>query len=186
MGRAAPPPCGGRHRSGSTCGVPGRYSQALHGRGDPRTAEGERRTAWPFADDAGVRGRRLDDRASANSDRALRQLECRQAPSRARPAPVRDPGGAARAACARSARSSGGRRPRVTSMPVRAPCPRSRCYWHTFGSLAEALREAGFDVPMGEERLERAVDQGARCRGRSADCRSSRTGPRPGGPTHRS
>src|SRR3989441_8981867 len=33
-------------------------------------------------------------------------------------------------------------------------------YWHTFGSLAEALREAGFDVPIGEERLERAVEQG--------------------------
>jgi hypothetical protein len=34
-------------------------------------------------------------------------------------------------------------------------------YWHTFGSLRNALREAGFDVPIGEERLERAVEQGA-------------------------
>jgi hypothetical protein len=33
--------------------------------------------------------------------------------------------------------------------------------WHTFGSLAAALREAGFDVPVGEERLERAVADGA-------------------------
>jgi hypothetical protein len=33
--------------------------------------------------------------------------------------------------------------------------------WHTFGSLAAALKEAGFDVPVGEERLERAVAQGA-------------------------
>ncbi len=33
--------------------------------------------------------------------------------------------------------------------------------WHTFGSLAAALREAGFDVPVGEERLERAVASGA-------------------------
>lgn len=33
--------------------------------------------------------------------------------------------------------------------------------WHTFGSLSEALREAGFDVPSGEERLERAVGSGA-------------------------
>jgi len=33
--------------------------------------------------------------------------------------------------------------------------------WHTFGSLTEALREAGFDVPVGEERLERAVEYGA-------------------------
>jgi hypothetical protein len=34
-------------------------------------------------------------------------------------------------------------------------------YWHVFGSLRNALREAGFDVPLGEERLERAVEQGA-------------------------
>jgi hypothetical protein len=33
--------------------------------------------------------------------------------------------------------------------------------WHTFGSLSSALREAGFDVAVGEERLERAVAQGA-------------------------
>lgn len=33
--------------------------------------------------------------------------------------------------------------------------------WHTFGSLSTALREAGFDVPLGEERLERAVADGA-------------------------
>ena len=32
--------------------------------------------------------------------------------------------------------------------------------WHTFGSLTAALREAGFDVPVGEEKLERAVAQG--------------------------
>jgi hypothetical protein len=39
--------------------------------------------------------------------------------------------------------------------------PSKSLYWHTFGSLSNALREAGFDVPMGEERLERAVQQGA-------------------------
>jgi len=33
--------------------------------------------------------------------------------------------------------------------------------WHTFGSLTEALREAGFDVPVGDEKLERAVENGA-------------------------
>ena len=33
--------------------------------------------------------------------------------------------------------------------------------WHTFGSLTAALKEAGFDVPIGEERLERAVADGA-------------------------
>ncbi len=38
--------------------------------------------------------------------------------------------------------------------------PSKSLYWHTFGSLANALREAGFDVPVGEERLERAIGQG--------------------------
>ena len=38
--------------------------------------------------------------------------------------------------------------------------PSKSLYWHTFGSLAAAPREAGFDVPVGEERLERAVEQG--------------------------
>jgi hypothetical protein len=42
----------------------------------------------------------------------------------------------------------------------RGRVPSKSLYWHTFGSLAEALREAGFDVPVGEERLERAVEQG--------------------------
>jgi hypothetical protein len=39
--------------------------------------------------------------------------------------------------------------------------PSKSLYWHTFGSLSNALREAGFDVPVGEERLERAIEQGA-------------------------
>ena len=38
--------------------------------------------------------------------------------------------------------------------------PSKSLYWHTFGSLTHALREAGFDVPVGEERLERAVEAG--------------------------
>jgi hypothetical protein len=42
----------------------------------------------------------------------------------------------------------------------RGSMPSKSLYWHTFGSLAAALREAGFDVPVGEERLERAVEQG--------------------------
>ena len=43
----------------------------------------------------------------------------------------------------------------------RAEMPSKSLYWHTFGSLTTALREAGFDVPVGEERLERALEQGA-------------------------
>lgn len=42
----------------------------------------------------------------------------------------------------------------------RRSMPSKSLYWHTFGSLTNALREAGFDVPVGEERLERAIDQG--------------------------
>ena len=44
----------------------------------------------------------------------------------------------------------------------RGRLPSKSLYWHTFGSLTTALREAGFDVPVGEERLERAIDQGER------------------------
>ena len=40
--------------------------------------------------------------------------------------------------------------------------PSKSLYWHTFGSLTNALREAGFDVPVGEERVERSVEQGVR------------------------
>jgi hypothetical protein len=39
--------------------------------------------------------------------------------------------------------------------------PSKSLYWHMFGSLKNALRAAGFDVPVGEERLERAIEQGA-------------------------
>jgi len=42
----------------------------------------------------------------------------------------------------------------------RASMPSKSLYWHTFGSLKNALREAGFDVPVGEERLDRAIEQG--------------------------
>jgi hypothetical protein len=42
----------------------------------------------------------------------------------------------------------------------RESMPSKSLYWHMFGSLKNALREAGFDMPMGEERLERAIDQG--------------------------
>ena len=41
----------------------------------------------------------------------------------------------------------------------RGRMPSKSLYWHTFGSLTSALREAGFDVPVGEERLERALEQ---------------------------
>src|SRR5438105_6214410 len=43
----------------------------------------------------------------------------------------------------------------------RGAMPSKSLYWHTFGSLANALRDAGFDVAVGGERLERAIVQGA-------------------------
>ena len=55
-----------------------------------------------------------------------------------------------------------GRTPRTGDVTARRrTMPSTSSYTHTFGSLANALREAGFDVPVGEERLERAIEQGA-------------------------
>jgi hypothetical protein len=55
-----------------------------------------------------------------------------------------------------------GRTPTARDIDARrGRMPSKSLYWHTFGSLANALREAGYDVAVGEERLERAVAQGA-------------------------
>lgn len=43
----------------------------------------------------------------------------------------------------------------------RRSVPSASLYAHTFGSLANALREAGFEVLRGDERLDRALEQGA-------------------------
>ena len=54
-----------------------------------------------------------------------------------------------------------GRTPTVKDLEARrGRLPSKSLYWHTFGSLTSALKEAGFDVPIGEERLERVIDQG--------------------------
>jgi hypothetical protein len=54
-----------------------------------------------------------------------------------------------------------GRVPSAKDLDARkGAMPSKSLYWHTFGSLTYALREAGFDVPVGEERLERAVEDG--------------------------
>ena len=81
------------------------------------------------------------------------------------------------AAARRSATSSAARRPRATSTRAAARCRRSRSTGTRSARSTTALREAGFDVPVGEERLERAIDQGVDARARSsAGCRSSPTG----------
>jgi hypothetical protein len=55
-----------------------------------------------------------------------------------------------------------GRTPTARDLDARrGRMPSKSLYWHTFGSFANALREAGYDVAVGEERLERAVVQGA-------------------------
>lgn len=55
-----------------------------------------------------------------------------------------------------------GRTPTVRDIEARRARMASKSLiWHTFGSLAAALKEAGFDVPVGEERLERAIADGA-------------------------
>jgi hypothetical protein len=55
-----------------------------------------------------------------------------------------------------------GRTPTVRDIEARRVSMASKSLiWHTFGSLAAALKEAGFDVPVGEERLERAIVDGA-------------------------
>ena len=55
-----------------------------------------------------------------------------------------------------------GRTPTARDLAARRRAlPSASLYAHTFGSLGNALREAGFEVLQGEERLERAVVQGA-------------------------
>ncbi len=55
-----------------------------------------------------------------------------------------------------------GRTPTVVDIKKRrGAMPSASLYWHTFGSLAAALREAGFDVALAEERLDRATTQGS-------------------------
>jgi hypothetical protein len=55
-----------------------------------------------------------------------------------------------------------GRTPSARDLAARRrSLPSASLYAHTFGSLANALREAGFEVLQGEERLQRAIVQGA-------------------------
>ena len=63
--------------------------------------------------------------------------------------------------CLRELGDKLGRTPTAKDIDAnRGLVPSKSLYWHTFGSFTNALREAGFDVPVGEERLERAIDQG--------------------------
>jgi hypothetical protein len=56
-----------------------------------------------------------------------------------------------------------GRVPRGRDLDERRESmPSKSLYWYSFGSFRSALREAGFDVPTGDERVERATAQGLR------------------------
>ena len=80
-----------------------------------------------------------------------------------------------------------GRTPTARDLDERkGSMPSKSLLWHTFGSLAQALRDAGFDVPLGEERLERAVEQGATLARASAGCPRWTTGSGRGRPIPRS
>ena len=63
-------------------------------------------------------------------------------------------------ACARSEPSSAARRTRATSTSAAGRCLRSRSTMSP-GSFHDGAARAGFDVAAGQERLERAVVQGA-------------------------
>jgi hypothetical protein len=55
-----------------------------------------------------------------------------------------------------------GRTPTARDLAARRrSLPSGSLYAHTFGSLGNALREAGFEVLRGQERLDRAIEQGA-------------------------
>ena len=55
-----------------------------------------------------------------------------------------------------------GRTPTARDLAARRrSLPSASLYAHTFGSLGNALREAGLEVLQGEERLVRAIEQGA-------------------------
>ena len=54
-----------------------------------------------------------------------------------------------------------GRVPKASDVSRRSSLPSVSLYAHTFGSFSNALREAGYDLPRSEERLERAIAQGA-------------------------
>jgi len=59
----------------------------------------------------------------------------------------------------------------------RGRMPSKSLYWHTFGSLSSALREAGFDVAVGRNVSSGRSSRAPRSHVASAACRSSPTGP---------
>jgi hypothetical protein len=55
-----------------------------------------------------------------------------------------------------------GRTPTIKDLDAnRKRMPSKSLYWQTFGSFTEALKQAGFAVVVGEERLDLAIERGA-------------------------
>ena len=99
-------------------------------------------------------------RPSADRHRALRDVERREARGRALPAAVPDARRAARAA-ARPGRGARADADRARPRRARALAALGVALRAHVRLVANALREAGFEVLQGEERLERAIEQGA-------------------------
>ena len=165
--------------------VPGRAAPSVLRRAAARRAPCVGDPPRPLADDEGVRRRSRGGSAPADGDRALRDLECRQARGRAPAAALRDARGAARRpACAR-------RRARTDTDGGRDQAP-ARLDAVGVALLAH-VRVAGGGAARG--RLRRHAGRGAarardlagrdRWRGRSDGCRSSATGARRGSRTSR-
>ncbi len=105
-----------------------------------------------------------DPDASVHPQTVIEHFGTWNAAKRARPACSRGASSAARSfstSCGRSAPSSAGVPTAQDIEERRGRMASKSLIWQTFGSLAQALKEAGFDVPVGEEQLERAVADGA-------------------------
>ncbi len=152
----------GADRRGRARGLSRWHAPALHGRRDPRRAPFRCRAHW-------------GDRRRCESSHRTRRLVSIRRPSSSTSGRGTRPSG--QRACSRDAFSRGrssssscatlgedlGRTPTARDLAARGrSIPSASLYAHTFGSLGNALREAGFEVLQGEERLDRAVEQGAR------------------------
>ena len=77
------------------------------------------------------------------------------------PRALHDPRGSAAASCESSVRSSGASQERRTWTRGASACRRNRSTGTRSARSPRRYEQAGFDVPVGEERLERAIVQGS-------------------------
>ena len=156
-------------------GIRKRYTddQILEQLRDCAARLGRSPTMREFAADAG------DDRASADRDRALRQLERREAPGRPGAAALRHEGGAARPAAGARRRARDGRRRRATWMRARARCRRSRCSGTRSARWRGLCARRASTSRWGRSAWSGRSSRARRSHGSSAGCRRWTTGARP-------